>query len=65
MKNLFQQTRFILGTPDSRRGPPDTGAEVAFAGSDIRRDKDIGIGQVQAAEFEHKDAVALVRNAPS
>ena len=32
MKNPFQQTRFILGTPDSRQGPPDTGAEVAFAG---------------------------------
>jgi len=32
MKNLFQQTRFIMGTPDSRRVPPDNGAEVAFAG---------------------------------
>ena len=32
MKNLFQQTRFIMGTPDSRRVPPDSGAEVAFAG---------------------------------
>ena len=32
MKNLFQQTRFIMGTPDSRRAPPDSGAEVAFAG---------------------------------
>ena len=32
MKNHFQQTRFIMGTPDSRQGPPDTGAEVAFAG---------------------------------
>ena len=32
MKNPYQQTSFILGTPDSRRAPPDTGAEVAFAG---------------------------------
>ena len=32
MNNHYQQTRFILGTPDSRRAPPDTGAEVAFAG---------------------------------
>ncbi len=32
MKNHFQQTRFIMGTPDSRKAPPDTGVEVAFAG---------------------------------
>jgi len=32
MKNHYQQTRFILGTPDMRRAPPDAGAEVAFAG---------------------------------
>jgi GTP-binding protein len=32
MKNPYQQTCFILGTPDSRRAPPDTGVEVAFAG---------------------------------
>lgn len=32
MKNPYQQTRFILGTPDSRRAPADTGVEVAFAG---------------------------------
>ena len=32
MANHYQQTRFILGTPDSRRAPPDEGAEVAFAG---------------------------------
>ena len=32
MKNPYQQTRFILGTPDSRRAPADTGLEVAFAG---------------------------------
>ena len=32
MKNHYQQTRFILGTPDSRHAPPDSGAEVAFAG---------------------------------
>ena len=32
MNNPYQQTSFILGTPDSRRAPPDTGAEVAFAG---------------------------------
>ena len=32
MKNHFQQTRFLLGTPDSRRTPPDDGVEVAFAG---------------------------------
>jgi len=32
MHNPYQQTRFLLGTPDQRRAPPDTGAEVAFAG---------------------------------
>jgi len=32
MNNPYQQTCFILGTPDSRRAPPDTGVEVAFAG---------------------------------
>lgn len=32
MSNHYQQTRFLLGTPDNRRVPPDTGAEVAFAG---------------------------------
>lgn len=32
MANHYQQTRFLLGTPDTRRAPPDTGAEVAFAG---------------------------------
>ena len=32
MKNPYQQTRFIMGTPDNRRVPPDNGAEVAFAG---------------------------------
>ena len=32
MKNHYQQTTFILGTPDSRHAPADNGAEVAFAG---------------------------------
>lgn len=32
MNNPYQQTRFILGTPDVRRAPPDVGVEVAFAG---------------------------------
>ena len=32
MTNHYQQTRFILGTPDTRRAPPDTGIEIAFAG---------------------------------
>ena len=32
MPNNYQQTRFLLGTPDTRRAPPDTGTEVAFAG---------------------------------
>ena len=32
MNNPYQQTRFILGTPEPRRAPPDEGVEVAFAG---------------------------------
>jgi GTP-binding protein len=32
MNNPYQQTRFILGTPDAHRAPPDEGVEVAFAG---------------------------------
>ncbi|MGB5261174.1 MAG: ribosome biogenesis GTP-binding protein YihA/YsxC [Gammaproteobacteria bacterium] len=32
MDNPYRQTFFLLGTPDSRRAPPDQGAEVAFAG---------------------------------
>jgi GTP-binding protein len=32
MKNHYQQTRFLLGTPDIRGMPADSGAEVAFAG---------------------------------
>lgn len=32
MNNHYQQTYFILGTPDARRAPPDTGIEIAFAG---------------------------------
>jgi GTP-binding protein len=32
MNNHYQQTCFILGTPDARRAPPDTGVEIAFAG---------------------------------
>lgn len=32
MGNPYQQTHFILGSPDARRAPADTGAEVAFAG---------------------------------
>ncbi|MGB5539273.1 MAG: ribosome biogenesis GTP-binding protein YihA/YsxC [Gammaproteobacteria bacterium] len=32
MNNRYQQTRFLLGAPDARHAPPDTGAEVAFAG---------------------------------
>jgi len=32
MNNHYQQTTFILGTPDSRQAPTDSGAEVAFAG---------------------------------
>ena len=32
MPSNYQQTRFLLGTPDTGRAPPDTGAEVAFAG---------------------------------
>jgi GTP-binding protein len=32
MHNPYQQTVFQLGTPDRRQAPPDSGAEVAFAG---------------------------------
>jgi len=32
MANPYQQTSFIMGTPDSRYAPPDEGVEVAFAG---------------------------------
>jgi GTP-binding protein len=32
MQNPYQQTVFLLGTPDRRQAPPDSGAEVAFAG---------------------------------
>ena len=32
MNNHYQQTHFILGTPDARHAPDDSGAEVAFAG---------------------------------
>jgi GTP-binding protein len=32
MNTHYQQTRFLLGAPDARRAPPDSGAEVAFAG---------------------------------
>ena len=32
MKNHYQQSRFLLGTPDIRNAPADSGAEVAFAG---------------------------------
>lgn len=32
MKNHYQQTSFLLGAPDARRAPADSGAEVAFAG---------------------------------
>jgi GTP-binding protein len=32
MKNPYQQTRFLQGARDPRQAPPDTGAEVAFAG---------------------------------
>ena len=32
MNNPYQQTRFILGTPEPRSAPPDEGVEVAFAG---------------------------------
>jgi GTP-binding protein len=31
-KNHYQCTAFQLGTPDTRRAPPDIGLEVAFAG---------------------------------
>jgi GTP-binding protein len=32
MHNRYQQARFLLGTPDSRRAPPDTGIEIALVG---------------------------------
>jgi GTP-binding protein len=32
MNNHYQQTRFILGTPDTRRAPADSGIEIALAG---------------------------------
>lgn len=32
MTNHYQQTRFLLGTPDMQGAPADTGVEVAFAG---------------------------------
>ena len=32
MQNPYQQTAFLLGTPDPRNAPPDRGPEVAFAG---------------------------------
>lgn len=32
MINPYQQTRFLVSTPDPARAPPDHGAEVAFAG---------------------------------
>jgi GTP-binding protein len=32
VNNHYRQTRFLLGAPDARRAPPDTGFEVAFAG---------------------------------
>jgi len=32
MRNHYQQSRFLLGTPDIRCAPVDSGAEVAFAG---------------------------------
>lgn len=32
MRNRYQQARFLLGTPDSRRAPPDTGIEIALVG---------------------------------
>ncbi|MGD2112172.1 MAG: ribosome biogenesis GTP-binding protein YihA/YsxC [Gammaproteobacteria bacterium] len=32
MNHHYQQTRFLLGAPDTRRAPPDSGVEVAFAG---------------------------------
>jgi GTP-binding protein len=31
-QNPYQQAVFLLGTPDRRLAPPDSGAEVAFAG---------------------------------
>jgi len=32
MHHRYQQARFLLSAPDTRHAPPDTGAEVAFAG---------------------------------
>jgi len=32
MNNRYQQTHFLLGAPDARSAPPDSGSEVAFAG---------------------------------
>ena len=32
MNNHYQQARFILGTPDTRHAPADTGIEIALAG---------------------------------
>lgn len=32
MKNHYQNTSFLLGTPNARQAPPDLGLEVAFAG---------------------------------
>ena len=32
MKNRYQCTSFLLGTPTARQGPPDVGLEIAFAG---------------------------------
>jgi len=32
IKNHYHCASFILGTPDTRQAPPDTGVEVAFAG---------------------------------
>lgn len=32
MNNHYQQTRFLLGTPDTRHAPSDTGVEIALAG---------------------------------
>jgi GTP-binding protein len=32
MNNHYQQAQFILGTPDTRRAPADTGIEIALAG---------------------------------
>jgi GTP-binding protein len=32
MHKHYQQTRFLLGTPDTRRAPADTGIEIALCG---------------------------------